>query len=102
MTVGAALLPMLGLGACGSDYLHHGDTVTASAGNAIAHNVVMHSTDPWSPASANTRIAGNGARVDSVTKRYLAGPGQQSPASSGTTFTISRGSGESSGSSGSQ
>jgi hypothetical protein len=64
---------MLALGAC-ADYLNHGDTVTSSAGNAVAHNIVVHTADPWPPAAANTRIAGNGERVDKVTKKYLAGP----------------------------
>jgi hypothetical protein len=64
---------MLALGAC-ADYLNHEDTVTSSAGNGIAHNIVVHTTDPWPPAAANTRIAGNGQRVDVVTKKYLAGP----------------------------
>ena len=68
---------MLALGAC-ADYLNHEDTVTSSAGNAVAHNIVVHTTDPWPPAAANTRITGNGQRVDKVTKRYLAGPSTNS------------------------
>jgi hypothetical protein len=36
--------------------------------------MVVHTTDPWPPAAANTRIVGNGQRVDTITKRYLAGP----------------------------
>jgi hypothetical protein len=66
------LLPMVALGAC-ADYVKHSDTITASAGDAITHNKVVHIDDPWPRASANTRITGNGQRVDRVTKRYLSG-----------------------------
>jgi hypothetical protein len=68
----AGLLPVLALGAC-ADYVKHRDTITASAGDAKAHNSVVHITDPWPPAAANTRITGNGQRVDRVTKQYITG-----------------------------
>lgn len=67
-----ALAPMLALGAC-ADYVKHSDTITASAGDAVAHNKVVHIDDPWPRASANTHITGNGQRVDKATKRYLNG-----------------------------
>lgn len=70
----AGLLPMLALGAC-ADYVKHRDTLTSSAGDAIAHNKVVHIEDPWPRASGDARIAGNGQRVDRVTKRYLSGSG---------------------------
>jgi hypothetical protein len=66
---------VLALGAC-ADYLKHSDTVTAAAGDALAHNKVIHISDPWPRAAANTRIGGNGQRVDKVTKRYLTGSGE--------------------------
>ena len=69
---------MLVLGAC-ADYLNHHETVTASAGNSVAHNKVVHITDPWPRAAANTRITGNGRRVDRVTKEYLTGPAKGGP-----------------------
>jgi hypothetical protein len=73
VVLAAALLPALALGAC-SDYLNRNDTVTSSAGNAIAHNKVVHIADPWPRTAGNNRIGGNGQRVDVVTKQYLAGP----------------------------
>ncbi|HEU6443055.1 MAG TPA: pilus assembly protein [Microvirga sp.] len=73
----AGLLPMLALGAC-ADYVKHRDTITSSAGDAMAHNRVVHIEDPWPRASGDTRIAGNGQRVDRVTKRYLSGGGTSS------------------------
>ncbi len=76
----AGLLPVLALGAC-ADYVKRSDTITASAGDAIAHNKVVHIDDPWPRASADTRITGNGQRVDKVTKRYLAGPSSAAPTS---------------------
>jgi hypothetical protein len=78
--VGAALLPALALGAC-ADYLKHSDTITSAAGDAQAHNKVVHIADPWPPAAAHTRITGNGPRVDRVTKRYLTGGSASSAAS---------------------
>ncbi|WP_134500862.1 pilus assembly protein [Microvirga pakistanensis] len=69
----AGLLPMLALGAC-ADYVKHRDTITSAAGDAQAHNMVVHIDDPWPRSSGNTRITGNGQQVDRVTKRYLSGP----------------------------
>jgi hypothetical protein len=74
LLVGAALLPVLALGAC-TDYLKHSDTITSSAGDAVAHNKVVHIADPWPRAASNTRITGNGQRVDRATQRYLTGSG---------------------------
>jgi hypothetical protein len=62
--------------------MNHTDTVTSSAGDASAFNKVVHIGDPWPRTAANTRIPGNGERVDRITKRYLAGPGASSPSTS--------------------
>src|SRR3954452_14220603 len=72
LVLGVSLLPVLALGAC-ADYLNHNDSVSSSAGDANAHNKVIHIADPWPRAAANNRIGGNGQRVDIATKRYLAG-----------------------------
>jgi len=80
----AGLLPVLALGAC-ADYVKHRDTITASAGDAIAHNKVVHIDDPWPRASRDTRIAGNGQRVDTATKRYLKGT---APSAASTSVTL--------------
>ena len=74
---------MLALGAC-ADYVKHRDTITASAGDAIAHNKVVHIDDPWPRVASDTRITRNGQRVDKVTKTYLNG----SAASSATSLSI--------------
>jgi len=79
---------MLALGAC-ADYVKHSDTITASAGDAIAHNKVVQIDDPWPRASANTRITGNGQHVDRVTKRYLSGDAKSSPSSLSITLPTS-------------
>jgi hypothetical protein len=83
----SCFLPFLAVAGC-ADYLNHNDTVTAAAGNAVAHNKVVHITDPWPPAAANTRIEGNGQRVDRVTKRYLAGPRDNNGASAPSAFVL--------------
>jgi hypothetical protein len=78
---------VLSLGAC-ADYLKHSDTITSSAGDALAHNKVVHITDPWPPHASNTRIVGNGQRVDRITKQYLTGNGGGT-AASGAVINIS-------------
>jgi hypothetical protein len=84
----AGLLPMLALGAC-ADYVKHRDTITASAGDAIAHNKVVHIDDPWPRVASDTRITGNGRGVDKVTKRYLNGSATSSPTSLSITLPTS-------------
>lgn len=85
----AGILPMLALGAC-ADYLGRDDTVTASAGDALAHNKVVHIADPWPRAAANTHIGGNGQRVDRITKQYVRG-GTGNTNGSGPAINISSG-----------
>jgi hypothetical protein len=79
---------MLALGAC-ADYVKHSDTITASAGDAIAHNKVVHIDDPWPRVASDTRITGNGRRVDKVTKTYLNGSAASSPTSLSITLPTS-------------
>jgi hypothetical protein len=83
LAAGAALLPLLALAAC-ADYLKHSDTLTPAAGDAKAWNSVVHTTDPWPPHAANTRIGGHGERVDRIARRYLTG-GADPAAPQGTT-----------------
>jgi hypothetical protein len=79
---------MLALVAC-ADYVKRSDMITPSAGDAIAHNKVVHIDDPWPRVSADTRITGNGQRVDKVTKRYLSGGATPSPTSLSITLPTS-------------
>ena len=76
----AGLLPVLALGAC-ADYIKHSDTITASAGDAIAYNKVVHIDDPWPRVASDTRISRNGQRVDKVTKSYINGTAAAAPPS---------------------
>jgi hypothetical protein len=76
----AGFLPMLALGAC-ADYVGRSDTITASAGDAVAHNKVVHIDDPWPRVALDTRITRSGQRVDKVTKTYINGPAAASPTS---------------------
>jgi hypothetical protein len=73
-------LPVLVLGAC-ADYVKRSDTITASAGDAVAHNKVVHIDDPWPRVALDTRITRSGQRVDKVTKTYINGPAAASPTS---------------------
>lgn len=84
----AGLLPVLALGAC-TDYAKRSNTITASAGDAIAHNKVVQIDDPWPRVASDTRITRNGQRVDKVTKAYINGPATSSPASLSIQFPTS-------------
>ncbi|MEZ0169142.1 hypothetical protein [Microvirga sp. TS319] len=81
----ATLLPVLALSAC-ADYVKRSDTVTASAGDALAFDKVVHIDDPWPPNSGNTRLTANSQRVDKATKRYLGGGSGGGP--SGASITL--------------
>jgi hypothetical protein len=65
----ACLLPAACLGAC-ADYVKHRDTVTFAAGEANAWNRTVHTTDPWPVHAWDTRIEGDGRRVERVIRRY--------------------------------
>lgn len=75
-TAAAGLLLCAGaaLAACTSDqsheYLAHSDKVTSGSGDASASNSAIHTIDPWSRNSHNTRIDMNGKRAGLATKRY--------------------------------
>jgi hypothetical protein len=53
LVVGASL--MFGTAAC-TDYVDRQETISYSAGNAVAHNQVAHMIDPWPAHAKNTRI----------------------------------------------
>ena len=52
------------------DYFQRRDGVTFGAGNAKSSNSVQHIIDPWPPYVANTRIPGNGQRMQGAIERY--------------------------------
>jgi hypothetical protein len=68
----ACLLLCLASAGC-ADYRQHSDTVTQAAGNAPTYNKIVHIADPWPRVAGDTRIPGNGQRVDRVTRGHLTG-----------------------------
>jgi hypothetical protein len=57
------------LGAC-VDYVKRRDTITFAAREANAWNRTVHTIDPWPRHAWNTRIEGDGRRVERVIRRY--------------------------------
>jgi len=51
-------------------YLGHGDGVTLGAGDSVAVNKAVHTIDPWSPESNETRIDQDGKRARIAVERY--------------------------------
>ena len=72
------------LGGC-ADYLNHYDTVTLAEGDAPHHNVMLHTVDPFNPASKNTKIEGDGKKgAGAVWKYWLLQSGEAAPAQPAT------------------
>jgi hypothetical protein len=69
-TIAPALLLTALLGACSDLYYDRREGVSFQAGNAVASNVAVETIDPWPPAAANRKIAGNGQRVQGAIERY--------------------------------
>jgi hypothetical protein len=69
-----AVLAGIALSGCYEDdryrYLGHGGSVTLDAGDAPAANKAIHTIDPWSAASNNTKIDQDGKRAAIAVKRY--------------------------------
>jgi hypothetical protein len=67
------------LAACTSDqsheYLAHSDRITRGAGDAVASNRAVHTIDPWSRPSHNTRIDMDGKRAGLAARRYQTNTG---------------------------
>lgn len=75
VTMAAALtVSMLSLGACRerkyNRYLHARDTITLSAGDAVAHNKAVHTIDPWPAYARNPRHITDGKRMMVGMERY--------------------------------
>jgi|HubBroStandDraft_2_1064218.scaffolds.fasta_scaffold199623_2 hypothetical protein len=73
----AAVAVLGGLGstlaACSDDYWNRRETIGLSAGDAIAGNAAMQTTDPWPPGSGDKNIAFNGEKMQSAVQRYRTG-----------------------------
>jgi hypothetical protein len=79
------LLPMFAAAALVSgcaDYLNRYDTVTLAAGDAQKQNMLLHTDDPFNPASENTAIETDGQRAADAVIRYKVSqqPGAAPPA----------------------
>lgn len=75
LTMAAALaISMLTLGACQerkyNRYLHARDTITLSAGDAIAHNKAVQTIDPWPAHSRRAQHTTDGQRMVLGMQRY--------------------------------
>jgi hypothetical protein len=73
----AALLAALGAsaltGACSDMYLDRRETVTFGAGDAPAHNALVHMVDPWPRAAGNRDLTYDGERMQAAAERYRTG-----------------------------
>jgi hypothetical protein len=67
--LGAAVM----LAGCSDIYYDRRDTISPSAGDAIAVNRVTHMVDPWPRSSANRNIAFNGEVMQRAVERYRDG-----------------------------
>jgi hypothetical protein len=68
--LGPALVLAGVLGGCSDLYFDRRDSISLSAGDAVATNKVTQMVDPWSRPSANRNIAFNGERMQSAVERY--------------------------------
>lgn len=53
-----------------ADYLNHYETVTLAAGDAQNQNRLLHTVDPFNPASKVTAIPTDGQRAADAVKNY--------------------------------
>ncbi len=61
------------LAGCSDIYYDRRETISPSAGDAMASNRVTHMVDPWPPSSANRNIAFNGEVMQRAVERYRDG-----------------------------
>ena len=54
-------------------YFDRRDTITLSAGDAVASNIIVQTVDPWPRAAGNRNIPGNGDRMQAAGERYRTG-----------------------------
>ena len=65
------LLTAMLIGGC-EEYRAQSDAVVAEHGNAVAHNIAVHTINPWPPASRDAQIDVNGERILIGAERYKA------------------------------
>lgn len=54
-------------------YFDRRDTITLSAGDAVASNIIVQTVDPWPRTAGNRNIPGNGDRMQAAGERYRTG-----------------------------
>lgn len=54
-------------------YLDRRDTISLSAGDAVAANIIVQTVDPWPRTAGNRNIAFNGDRMQAAGERYRTG-----------------------------
>lgn len=69
LALGAGLALLAGC----SEYLDRRETISPSAGNAVAANQITQMVDPWPRDSADKNIAFNGDRMEAAFTRYRTG-----------------------------
>jgi hypothetical protein len=67
---GILILAAAGLLSGCADYLNYYETVTLEAGNTQKQNMLLHTKDPFNPASRNTAIDTDGQRAADAVQRY--------------------------------
>jgi len=72
--VATVAVSMLTLGGCVERkygrYLHARDTISLSAGDAVAHNKAVHTIDPWPAHSRKANHTTDGQRILLSMERY--------------------------------
>lgn len=70
----AIILAMVMIGGCAerkyNRYLHARDTITLSAGDAVAHNKAVQTIDPWPAYARKTHQTTDGKRIHLGMTRY--------------------------------
>ncbi|CDX43022.1 conserved exported hypothetical protein [Mesorhizobium sp. SOD10] len=85
------LLVFLGtslLAGCAADYLNNYDTMTLASGDSQKGNQLLQTVDPYSPASNNTKIEGDGARSVGVVQKYKIPPAAASTPATNMTVNV--------------
>jgi hypothetical protein len=54
-------------------YFDRRDTISLSAGDAVASNIIVQTIDPWPPVAGNRNIPANGDRMQAAGERYRTG-----------------------------
>lgn len=70
-----ALLFAVGLAGCADPdfYFDRRETISLSAGDAVASNIIVQTVDPWPRVAGNRNIAFNGDRMQAAGERYRTG-----------------------------